>query len=234
MPAPERFENLALINQEILTATVRLRSNRQAVSDAESFRANAREALRLAEEEGRRRGYSEEEMQLARFATVAFLDESILNSRLPVFADWSRKPLQEELFGVHVAGEIFFRNLEKLFKQSDSPGLADSLEVYYLCLLLGFAGRYSISAGGELRAIRQAVGEKIRRIRGDAPEFSPSWSPGEQAGPVSRSDPWVRRLMITAVACFALMLLLLLVCSLLDNSAAGHVRTAAAQGTSAK
>ena len=234
MPAPERFENLALINQEVLTATVRLRSNRQAVTDAESFRANTKEALRLAETEGRRRGYSEDELQFARFAAVAFLDESILNSRLPVFADWQRKPLQEELFGVHVAGELFFRNLEKLLKQSDSPGLADSLEVYYLCLLLGFAGRYSISAGGELHAIRDAVGEKIRRIRGDSPDFSPSWSPGEQQGPAARSDPWARRLMISAVACFALMLLLLLGYSLLDSSAAGRVRTVAAQGTAAQ
>jgi type VI secretion system protein ImpK len=234
MLAPERFENLALIYQEVLTATTRLRSNRQAVSDAESFRANTREALRLADTEGRRRGYSEDELQLARFAAVAFLDESILNSRLPVFSDWSRKPLQEELFGVHVAGEIFFRNLEKLLKQNDSAGLADVLEVYYLCLLLGFAGRYSISAGGELRSIRDAVGEKIRRIRGDSPEFSPSWSPGEQAGPMARSDPWVRRLMITAVACFGLMVVLLLFFVVMDNHWVNEIRIEAARGAGAQ
>jgi type VI secretion system protein ImpK len=233
MPAPERSENLALIYQEVLTATTRLRCNRQAVSDAESFRANTREALRLADTDGRRRGYSDEELQLARFAAVAFLDESILNSRLPVFSDWSRKPLQEELFGVHVAGEIFFRNLEKLLKQSDSASLADVLEVYYLCLLLGFAGRYSISAGGELRAIRDAVGEKIRRIRGDSPEFSPSWSPGEQAGPAARSDPWLRRLMITVVACFGLMLLLLLFFVVMDNHWVNEIRSEAARGSGA-
>ena len=45
---------------------------------------------------------------------VAFLDESILNLRNPVFADWPRKPLQEELFGHHMAGEIFFQNLQPL------------------------------------------------------------------------------------------------------------------------
>ncbi len=234
MPAPERSENLALIYQEVLTATTRLRSNRQAVSDAESFRANTREALRLADTEGRRRGYSDEEMQLAKFASVAFLDESILNSRLPVFSDWSRKPLQEELFGVHVAGEIFFRNLEKLLKQNDSAGLADVLEVYYLCLLLGFAGKYSISAGGELRSIREAVGEKIRRIRGESPEFSPAWSPGEQAGPATRSDPWLRRLMITAMTCFGLMLLLLVVFVVMDNHWVNQIRTEAGQGVSAQ
>src|SRR5438445_9500773 len=144
--AVRRAENLALVLQEVLTAIVRLRSNRQAVSDANSFRAHMREALKSADNEGRRYGYSGEDIQLAVFAVVAFLDESILNSRNPMFADWPRKPLQEELFGVHVAGEIFFRNLERLLKDSDSPSLADLLEVYLLCLLLGFAGRYSISA----------------------------------------------------------------------------------------
>ena len=152
MPASENSENLALIFQEVLTATVRLRSNRQAVSDAETFRANTREALRLADTEGRRRGYSDAELQLARFAVVAFLDESILNSRNPVFADWPRKPLQEELFGTHMAGEVFFQNLEKLITRNDSNDLADVLEVYYLCLLLGFGGRYSMGGGAELRS----------------------------------------------------------------------------------
>lgn len=234
MPSQEAPENLAIIFQELLTATVRLRSNRQAVSDAESFRANTREALRLADAEGRRRGYSEEEMQLARFAGVAFLDESVLNSRNPVFADWPRKPLQEELFGVHQAGEIFFRNLERLLKQNDSPGLADVLEVYYLCLLLGFAGKYSITAGGELRSIREAVGEKIRRIRGSSLEFSPAWSPGAQQAPRTHTDPWLRRLMITAVACFTLMALLFLVFQLSVRSGATDLRDAAAQGSSAQ
>jgi type VI secretion system protein ImpK len=89
-----RSENLALVLQEVLTAIVRLRANRQAVSDAGSFRIHMREALKSADQEARRLGYSGETMQLAIFAVVAFLDESILNSRNPLFADWPRKPMQ--------------------------------------------------------------------------------------------------------------------------------------------
>ena len=63
---------------------------------------------------------------------VAFLDESVLNSRNPIFADWLRKPLQEELFGTHIAGEVFFQNLQQLLGRSDSPDLADLLEIYHL------------------------------------------------------------------------------------------------------
>ena len=48
--------NLALGFQEVFTAVVRLRYNRQAVSDAETFRAQMRQALRVAEQEARSRG----------------------------------------------------------------------------------------------------------------------------------------------------------------------------------
>ena len=85
-----RAENLALILQEVMTAIVRLRSNRQAVNDANSFRAHMREALKSADNEARRYGYSGDDIQLAIFAAVAFLDESILNSRNPLFADWQK------------------------------------------------------------------------------------------------------------------------------------------------
>jgi type VI secretion system protein ImpK len=210
-PVARRTENLALMLQEVLTAIVRLRSNRQAVSDANSFRIHMREALKLADQEARKRGYNSDAIQLAVFAVVAFLDESILNSRNPLFADWPRKPLQEELFGTHMAGEVFFQNLQKLLGQTDSQELADLLEVYYLCVLLGFGGRYSMGNKGDLRAIMDAVGEKIRRVRGYSPDLSPAWMLPKEAVRLTGGDPWVRRLGIAAICCAALALLLFVI-----------------------
>jgi type VI secretion system protein ImpK len=195
----------------VLTAIVRLRSNRQAVSDANSFRIHMREALKLADQEARKRGYNSDAIQLAVFAVVAFLDESILNSRNPLFADWPRKPLQEELFGTHMAGEVFFQNLQKLLGQTDSQELADLLEVYYLCVLLGFGGRYSMGNKGDLRAIMDAVGEKIRRVRGYSPDLSPAWMLPKEALRLTSGDPWVRWLGIAAIGCAALALLLFII-----------------------
>lgn len=206
-----RTENLALMLQEVLTAIVRLRSNRQAVSDANSFRIHMREALKLADQEARKRGYNSDAIQLAVFAVVAFLDESILNSRNPLFADWPRKPLQEELFGTHMAGEVFFQNLQKLLGQTDSQELADLLEVYYLCVLLGFGGRYSMGNKGDLRSIMEAVGEKIRRVRGYSPDLSPAWMLPKEAVRLMGGDPWVRWLGIAAIGCAALALLLFVI-----------------------
>jgi len=216
LASQRRAENLAYLFQEILTVIVRLRAGRQAVPDAEVFRSQMREALRQVDQQARLRGYSSEDVNLAIFAVVALLDETILTMRNPVFAQWPRKPMQEELFGHHVAGEIFFQNLQALLGLKDSQELADLLEIYYLCLLLGFAGRYGAGGRAELRSITQAVGEKIRRIRGGGTEFSPAWLPGTESAPAGGWDPWVRRLayvaagaLVLAVALFVLFRLLL-------------------------
>jgi type VI secretion system protein ImpK len=192
----------------VLTAIVRLRTNRQVVTDAEQFRAQMREALRMADQEARKRAYTEEQSRLAIFAVVAFLDESILNLQQAVFAQWPRKPLQEELFGVHIAGEIFFNNIQRLLGQRDSHDVADVLEVYQLAMLLGFRGRYGIGGQAELRNVIDSIAEKIARVRGIAPDLSPSWQIPPGAVRVARADPWVKRLMWAALGCFALLVIL--------------------------
>lgn len=202
-----RGENLALAFQELLVVGERLRSNRQAVSDANSFRLQLREGLKRADGEARQQGYNADDIQLAIFAMVAFLDESILNLRSPIFSDWPRRPLQEEMFGHHIAGEIFFQNLQKIMGRNDSQDTADLLEMYQLCLLLGFAGRYSISGRGELAQIVSAVGDKIRRIRRPSSEMSPSWKiPEEKINLAPSGDPLVKWFLIAAVACLLIMI----------------------------
>jgi type VI secretion system protein ImpK len=228
--AVRRTDNLALAFQETLTAIVRLRSNRQAVSDSNSFRIHMREALKSADQEARKRGYSGDLIQLATFAVVAFLDESILNSRNPLFADWPRKPLQEELFGTHMAGEVFFQNLQKLLGQTDSIELADLLEVYYLCVLLGFGGRYSMGNKGDLRAIMAAVGEKIRRIRGYSPELSPAWRLPQEAARRMTGDPWQRKLVFIALGCLGLALVLFVIFQFSLSSGVSALRAMAVTG----
>jgi type VI secretion system protein ImpK len=203
---PLRRENLALALQEVLTVSVRLRSGRQQVEDAASFRGQVMEALKLANQQARAQGYAPEDVKLAVFAVVAFVDESVLNLRSPVFADWPRRPMQEELFGHHVAGEIFFQHLQSLLVRADSRDLADVLEVYQMCLLLGFAGRYSFAGSGELRAIRDTVAEKIRRIRGPLATLSSAAVLPAEAPARTGADPLVRRLAILAAACLGLAL----------------------------
>ncbi len=191
---PIRAENLALIFQEAITAIVRLRSNRQPVTSADVFRAQMRQLLSMADQEARSRGYTAEDVRLASFAVVAFLDESVLNLHNPVFADWPRKPLQEEMFGGHVAGEIFFQSLQRLLERNESAQLADVLEVFHLCVLLGYRGRYGAGGQAELKSQMDTVAQKIRRIRKDSGALSPDWAPpagmAAPAGGIPGSGPW--------------------------------------------
>jgi type VI secretion system protein ImpK len=202
-----RPDNLALIYQEAITAIERLRANTQGISDANAFRHHTRESMKTATNQALAAGYNADDAKYATFAAVAFLDESVLNSQNPIFADWLRKPLQEELFGTHIAGEVFFQNLQQLVGRSDSHDLADLLEVHYLCLLLGFCGKYRAGNRGELDHVMNMTRDKIHRIRGRFSQLSPAWMlpPG---GPPARVDPWLRKLGIIAAVCAIVMVLL--------------------------
>ena len=191
--------NLALIYQEILTAITRFRSNRQAVSDAASFRNQIKSAIGAAEAEATRRGYASDDVRLATFAVVALLDESILNSNNPIFTDWPRMPLQEELFGVHTAGEMFFQCIDRLMAKSDAPHAADVLEIYALCMLLGYRGRYSMSGQESVRAVASNVAEKLQRLRGGLRPLAPNWAPPKDVVTQKPSDPWVRALLFSTL-----------------------------------
>ncbi|HTB15868.1 MAG TPA: DotU family type IV/VI secretion system protein [Bryobacteraceae bacterium] len=205
-----RPANLALIFQELFTAIVRLRANRQDISSADVFRSQVVNAIRAGDQASKAQGYSDEDVKLVVFALVAFLDESVLNLRKPAFDDWVRKPLQEELFGRHVAGETFFENLNHLLGRRDSPELADVIEVYYLCLLLGYLGRYSISSKSDLRQVMGQTDDKIKRIRGAGVGLSPQWMlPEGGAAPVTR-DSWILRLGVFSALSAILVVVLFL------------------------
>jgi type VI secretion system protein ImpK len=164
--------SLALMYQGLLTATVRVRAGRQQITDAEAFRRKTQTALQDVEREAIAAGYDNNDIKDTHFAVVAFLDFVILNSNQPIRSDWERRPLQEELFGHAHAGDVFFDKLNYLAERRDTPRLGDVLEVYLLCLLLGFQGRYSGLLGVQADAISETVRRRIEHIRGSVPSLS--------------------------------------------------------------
>jgi type VI secretion system protein ImpK len=158
---------------------------------------------------------------------IAFLDESILNLRNPIFADWPRRPMQEEMFGHHVAGEIFFQHLQKIMTRDETHGTADLLEVFYLCMLLGFAGKYSLTGRGDLKAITDATGDKIRRIRQLPADLSPIWALPNEPIRTGGSDPWVKRLVFVALGCMVLVAVLFGIYKFSLGSGVGRMEAAA-------
>jgi type VI secretion system protein ImpK len=234
---------LALLLQEALTAVVRLRSGRQPVSDPAAFRAQITQLLVRADADARAAGYEPDDVRLALFAVVALVDESVLNApagTTPQAAavEWARRPLQEELFGQHMAGEWFFQHLEQLLARPDSAPLTDLLEVHQLALLLGFRGRYGAGDPAALHGIASRVGERIARLRGTAGlpgvaagDLVTAWQPPNDT--VVGRDPWLRRLVIGLAASAFLALVLWGVGALdLRGASANVARLASSDSTS--
>ncbi len=227
-PTNRRRDNLALVFQNLLTVIVRLRANRQVINEAQAFRVQMQSALRAAEKEGISKLYPPEDVRLATFAIVAFLDESILNSTNPAFSDWPRMPLQEEMFGHHRAGEVFFENIERLLTRGDSYSAADLLEIYSLCILLGYKGKYGLGDLDSVRPVLDAIAEKIRRIRGPLPGLSPAWAVPEGNIRPTDADPWIKRLAIGALASVIIAVLFFVIFKALLSSDSSKVHALAA------
>jgi type VI secretion system protein ImpK len=89
-------------------------------------------------ESGLKQGlFPKEDHDLARFAVCAWVDEAILGSPWVHKGHWQREQLQRLYYHTTDAGEEFFERLNALgFQQREIR------EVYYICLALGFMGRY--------------------------------------------------------------------------------------------
>jgi type VI secretion system protein ImpK len=223
-----RRGRLAITLQEAMTTVTRLRANKQVATDAEAFRARIKQVLASAEQDARTIGYNADDVRFALFAVIALLDETVLNSGQPMFAGWSSRTLQEEVFRVHLAGELFFQYLQQLLTRQDSADLADLLEVYSLCLLLGFKGRFSATQGSDVPVLIRALSEKIERIRGKPGELSPAWRPS-QSDIGRRHDRWVPRLAIAAISTAVLAAGLFIFFSVSLRSGTNDMRTETAR-----
>lgn len=196
---------VAMALQEALTVVARVRSGQGIAQDAESFRAHVKKLLTAAHGDLQSYGFSDDSVRLAVYAFVAFLDESVLASSGPAFSGWSRQPLQEEVFGDHRAGETFFQNLDELLSRSGDAQTADVLEVYQLCLLMGFHGRYRDDPV-QLERYRDAVARRIDGIRGSAGALAPDVLPPAGEKVTGPRDRWLRPL-VGVVGALALLLI---------------------------
>ncbi len=81
--------------------------------------------------------YPQEDYDQARFMVCAWVDEAILSSAWAHRAQWQKEQLQRVYYNTTDAGEEAFDRLNALGLHQ-----REVREVYYLCLALGFMGRY--------------------------------------------------------------------------------------------
>jgi type VI secretion system protein ImpK len=208
---PQASRNLAILYEGVFTVIVRMQAQRQLASAADTFRTRIKTALTEVERDAIAAGYSAHDIRDTHFAVVAFLDSVVLHSNDPVRPEWERQTLQEELFGQTDAGVVFFEKLENFRSRGDTAQLADMLEVYLLCLLLGFEGRYSGRLRGELESIAEKVRRRIDDIRGVSGQISPSdMLVSAPAPPIPQTNRRIDRFALLTLAAAILTLLLFL------------------------
>ena len=149
-------------------------------------------------QKGQAAGLTPEDLGDVAYAVIALADEVAIG--VPALRDfWMYNLLQLRYFNENVAGENFFYRLD-LLKQN--PQRYPVLQVFYVCLLFGFQGRYRVRGGEvELGRITEALQQDLARWRIIEEEtLSPRGGrPREQAGRARRNLP-VLWLSIAAVA----------------------------------
>ncbi|MCX7278150.1 MAG: DotU family type IV/VI secretion system protein, partial [Burkholderiales bacterium] len=82
--------------------------------------------------------------------------------------------LQLALFGDQLAGENFFNQLEAM--RAKGAAHIHALEVFHMCLLMGFQGKYVIEGLEKLNYITARLGDEISHIKGKSAGFAPHWA----------------------------------------------------------
>jgi type IV/VI secretion system ImpK/VasF family protein len=142
----------------VLTPILLMRS-RSDYGDEDTVRTTLIRSLEDLERSGLAAGYTGAELAALRRPLVAIIDETVLNSRWEHGPHWSREPLGLKYFGVLHLGRIFFEEMTRLRSTGDAG--RDLLEVYFLCLLLGFEGQYRDVDRERLRILKQEVGREL-------------------------------------------------------------------------
>lgn len=139
--------------------------------DREEFVVQMKEFLSEVDTNAAKLGVPPDEVREAKYAYCAAVDEIVLRSNFAMREAWERRPLQLRVFGDQLAGEHFFDRLEALRARGNAH--LQSLEVFQMCLLLGFEGKFALDQSEKLSYLRARLGDEIARMHGKNGAFAP-------------------------------------------------------------
>lgn len=174
----------------VLAAALRIAGGAQP-ADTERFRRSMVEAMRQFERDALATGLDTRSLRAARYALCATVDDLVFSTPWGGTSVWAQQSLTSIFHNEVSGGERFFDILEQMGKDLGHHG--EVVELMYLCVALGFEGRYRVMPRGvaALNELRESVYRMLRNRRGDFErELSPHWR-GEAAGlkPLSQRVP---------------------------------------------
>jgi type VI secretion system protein ImpK len=171
--------------------------------EMDRFRQSVLDLMQQVERGAKKLGIDSDDVYQAKFAFCGLLDEIILTSGFSIRDAWVLRPLQLELFGEHMAGERFYERLETL--RSQGAVRVQVLEVFHMCLLMGFQGKYAIDGSEKLGYLTARLGDEIVHMQGKRAAFAPHWAPPDQVSNKLRSEVplWVMGSVFAVLAVVA-------------------------------
>ena len=160
--------------------------------DIPSLRRYALDEIRRFEDRARAGGVTNEVVLAARYALCAAFDEAVLSTPWGAQSEWAQQTLLVALHREAWGGEKFFDMLDRVAQ--DPKRHIDLMELLYLCMAFGFAGKYQVEDRGHSRLsdVQHDLYRKIRDYRGAVPpELSLRWKGlQDRRNPLIRYVPW--------------------------------------------
>ena len=193
----------------------------------EDARSRIGNLLAAGDQKAQAMGIPSVDINQARFALCALIDELLMNLSWPGQNFWKRSLLQTQYFQTTNAGEEFFSNLNALHLEQMWVR-----EIYYLCLCMGFKGRYC--KPGDEAVLARLRGAELAAIKmpdqpglGDpAPLFPEGYPAKDEAESLllgRRSSGLDRGQILLAVMPPGIFLILFLIYSLVLRGTAADI-----------
>ena len=198
-------------------------------ADVEGLRRKAVESVQAFEVQARAAAVDPNDVTVARYVICTFLDSAIFQTPWGGQTVWGSRSLLLTFHNEAHGGEKFFTILERL--RQDPARYLNLLELQYICLALGFQGKYRLEPNS--RAVVQVMQDDLYRlIRARSPgigaELSAHWQGVKE--PKARAFRLVPWWVVVASAATIVLAVLIYLRSRLSDQAAPVVAALAVRG----
>lgn len=175
IPRLGHLNPLETASSGLLALLTRL-NNSRTQSDTAGLKEKIINEIKQFQTSAQAQGIDSQTITSTRYILCTALDEAVLNTPWGHSSSWTKQSLLSLFHNEVSGGERFFQLLKSL---AQNPGKnRNLLEVMYLCLGLGFKGRYRLIEGGrdKLTSIREWLYQILQQERGYVEHaLSPRW-----------------------------------------------------------
>jgi type VI secretion system protein ImpK len=201
MSNSDATHTLMKLCDELFVLIFRMQQSRN-FGDGETLYNRIFSLFKSMEEKARGLKIDSEDIRYVRLALSIFIDEIIWYSPWASKRSWENK-LQRLLLTGPIGGHVFFEELDKIRANNSK---IDVLEIYYMCLMLGFEGKFVTDREGLPKYI-----ESLRKeLKPEVVEKLSLKGNREEAPIIRHTIPWWVKIVAGAL-CFVLPFLLFIV-----------------------